>query len=72
MNYDNIKYLKGTVELLKLVEEDYKRSMFYQSSDGFYRPEKFKNRYRKSRFKDESYRFERRKFSAIKKWSNAN
>lgn len=71
MNYDNIKYLKGTAVLNRLAEIEYKKFIFNQSFDGL-RPVKFKNRYRKSQFKDENYRFERRKFSAIKKWSNAN
>ncbi len=72
MKYDRIKYLKGTRELLRLADEEYEKLITYQSFDGFYRPEKFENRYRKSRFKDENYRFEQRKFSAIKKWSDVN
>ncbi|MEK9629448.1 MAG: hypothetical protein VW455_10560 [Nitrospinota bacterium] len=72
MKYDNIKYLKGTTELYRLAEEEYEKFIFNRSFDGFFRPVRFKNRYRKSRFEDEDNIYKRPKFSAIKKWSNQN
>lgn len=69
MKYRKIKYLKGTKELLRLADEEYENSIFSESFDGFFRPVKFKNRYRKSRFEDEDNIYKRPKFSAIKNWS---
>ncbi len=72
MEYDKIKYLKGNKELLRLADEDYRDFIFYQSFDGIFRPVKFKNRYRKSRFENEDCRFKQPEFSAIKAWSSRN
>ena len=72
MKYDKIKYLKGTNEILRLAEKDYENAIFNQFILGFFRPARFKNRYRKSFFEEEPYCFKRLKFSAIKKWSNQN